>query len=362
MASPDDYRHMARALRLAERGLYTATPNPRVGCVIVKDGAIVGEGWHESAGQPHAEVHALRAGGDRSRGATVYLSLEPCSHHGRTPPCAEALIAARVARVVTAMQDPNPRVAGAGFARLRGAGIETECGVLESDARELNIGFISRMTRGRPWMRMKIAASLDGKTALLNGASRWITGQDARRDGHRFRARACAMLTGFGTVRDDNPQLTVREVKTSRQPLRVVVDSRLETPLDARVLDGGNVVVFGAAADRNKVAALEDCGAEVVMLPDAFGKVDLAALLADLGRRELNEVQVEAGFKLNGSLLQAGFVDELVLYLAPCLLGDAARGLFDLPALAELSERRTLAIRDMRQVGADLRIIARFAP
>lgn len=362
MASPDDYRHMARALRLAERGLYTATPNPRVGCVIVKDGAIVGEGWHESAGQPHAEVHALRAAGDRSRGATVYLSLEPCSHHGRTPPCAEALIGARVARVVAAMQDPNPRVAGAGFARLRGAGIDTECGVLESDARELNIGFISRMTRGRPWMRMKIAASLDGKTALLNGASRWITGQDARRDGHRFRARACAMLTGFGTVRDDNPQLTVREVETSRQPLRVVVDSRLETQLDARVLDGGNVVVFGAAADPNKVAALEDCGAEVVMLPNAFGKVDLAALLADLGRRELNEVQVEAGFKLNGSLLRAGLVDELVLYLAPCLLGDAARGLFDLPALAELSERRTLAIRDMRQVGADLRIIARFAP
>ena len=352
---------MARALRLAARGLCTTTPNPRVGCVIVRDGTIVGEGWHARAGEPHAEIHALRAAEDRARGATAYVSLEPCSHHGRTPPCADALMAARVERVVVAMQDPNPRVAGKGLAQLRAAGIETESGVLETEARELNIGFVSRMTRGRPWVRMKIAASLDGKTALSNGQSQWITGPDARRDGHRFRARACAVLTGFGTVRDDDPRLTVRDVETSRQPLRIVVDSRLETPLAAKVLEGGGVLVFAAIADRARIAALEDRGAEVIVLPNAAGKVDLEAMLAELGRRELNEVHVEAGFKLNGSLLEAGVVDELVLYLAPCLLGDAARGLFDLPALEDLSHRRALTIRDVRNVGNDLRVVARFA-
>jgi diaminohydroxyphosphoribosylaminopyrimidine deaminase/5-amino-6-(5-phosphoribosylamino)uracil reductase len=233
--------------------------------------------------------------------------------------------------------------------------------VLDDEARELNIGFVSRMTRGRPWVRMKIAASLDGKTALLNGKSQWITGPDARRDGHRFRARACAVLTGFGTVRDDDPRLTVREIETPRQPLRVLVDSRLETPLDAKVLAGGDVLVFAAVADRGRIAALEDGGAEVVVLTNAGGKVDLEAMMAELGRRELNEVHVEAGFKLNGSLLRAGVVDELVIYLAPCLLGDAARGLFDLPALDDLGHRRALAIRDVRHVGTDLRIVARFA-
>ena len=357
-----DYAFMARALRLAARSLYTTTPNPRVGCVIVRDGTIVGEGWHERTGEPHAEIHALRAAGEYARGATVYVSLEPCSHHGRTPPCTDALIAARVARVVAAMQDPNPRVAGSGLAQLRAAGVETESGVLETESRELNIGFVSRMTRGRPWVRMKIAASLDGKTALSNGKSQWITGSDARRDGHRFRARACAVLTGFGTVRDDDPRLTVREVETSRQPLKIVVDSRLETPLDAKVLEGGGVLVFAAIADRERiVAALEDRGAEVIVLPNAAQKVDLEAMMAELGRRELNEVHVEAGFKLNGSLLEAGVVDELVLYLAPCLLGDAARGLFDLPALEDLSHRRALTIRDVRNVGNDLRVVARFA-
>jgi diaminohydroxyphosphoribosylaminopyrimidine deaminase/5-amino-6-(5-phosphoribosylamino)uracil reductase len=353
---------MARALRLAGRGLYTTTPNPRVGCVIVRDGAVVGEGWHERAGEPHAEIHALRAAGERAQGATVYVSLEPCNHHGRTPPCADALIAARVARVVTALQDPNPRVAGSGFARLAAAGIETASGVLEDEARELNIGFVSRMTRGRPWLRMKMAASLDGKTALSNGKSQWITGPDARRDGHRFRARACAVLTGFGTVRDDDPRLTVRDVETTRQPLRIVVDSRLETPRDAKVLEGGGLLVFAAIADRTKIAALEERGAEVVVIPNEAGKVDLEAMLTELGRRELNEIHVEAGFKLNGSLLRAGVVDEIVLYLAPCLLGDAARGLFDLPALEDLSQRRGLTIRDVRAVGSDLRIVARFAP
>jgi diaminohydroxyphosphoribosylaminopyrimidine deaminase/5-amino-6-(5-phosphoribosylamino)uracil reductase len=273
----------------------------------------------------------------------------------------DPLRAAGVRRVVAAMQDPNPRVAGAGLGQLRAAGIATQCGVLEAEARELNIGFVSRMTRGRPWVRMKIAASLDGKTALLNGKSQWITGPDARCDGHRLRARACAVLTGFGTVRDDDPRLTVRDVETSRQPLRVVVDSRLETPLDAKVLEGGNVLIFAAIAERARIAALEQRGAQVIVLANAAHKVDLEAMLAELGRRELNEVHIEAGFKLNGSLLKAGVVDELVMYLAPCLLGDAARGLFDLPALGDLAQRRSLTIRDVRQVGDDLRIVARFA-
>jgi diaminohydroxyphosphoribosylaminopyrimidine deaminase/5-amino-6-(5-phosphoribosylamino)uracil reductase len=352
---------MARALRLAERGLHTTSPNPRVGCVVFRDGAVVGEGWHERAGEPHAEIHALRAAGLSAAGATVYVSLEPCAHWGRTPPCTDALISARVGRVVAAMQDPNPLVAGQGLARLRAADIDTEYGLLEGEARELNIGFVSRMTRGRPFVRMKIAASLDGKTALLNGRSQWITGPDARRDGHRLRARACAVLTGFGTVRDDDPRLTVRDVETSRQPLRVVVDSRLETPLDAKVLEGGNVLVVAAIYDRTKIAALEERGAEVAVIPNAAGKVDLEAMVIELGRREVNELHVEAGFKLNGSLLKAGVVDELVIYLAPCLLGDAARGLFDLPALGDLAQRRSLTIRDVRQVGDDLRIVARFA-
>ena len=352
---------MARALRLAERGLYTTTPNPRVGCVIVRDGHVVGEGWHERAGERHAEIHALGAAGDRARGATAYVSLEPCDHHGRTPPCVDALIAAQVGRVVAAMPDPNPCVAGAGLARLRTAGIEAQSGVLEVEARELNIGFVSRMTRGRPWLRMKLAASLDGKTALLNGKSQWITGTDARRDGHRFRARACAVLTGFGTVRDDDPRLTVREVETPRQPLRIVVDSRLGTPLDAKMLEGGGTLIFAAVADRERIAALESRGAEVIVLANGARKVDLAAMVMELGRREINEVHVEAGFRLNGSLLKTGVVDELVIYLAPCLLGDAARGLFDLPALEDLGERRALALRDVRQMGSDLRIVARFA-
>lgn len=350
---------MARALRLAERGLYTATPNPRVGCVIVREGRVVGEGWHERTGGPHAEVHALRAAGEAAAGATAYVSLEPCTHQGRTPPCDEALIAARVARVVAAMHDPNPQVAGRGMAKLAQVGIATAVGVLEDAARELNIGFASRMTRGRPWVRMKIAASLDGKTALASGKSRWITGAPARRDGHCWRARACALLTGIGTVRDDDPQLTVREVPTPRQPLRVVVDSRLELPENARVLAGGGVLIAAAREDREKMRRLEARGAVVVVLPDAQGKVELSGLMRELARRGVNEVHVEAGYKLNGSLLKAGLVDELLIYLAPHLLGDAARGMFDLPQLTELAGRRGLDIRDVRMVGSDLRIIAR---
>jgi diaminohydroxyphosphoribosylaminopyrimidine deaminase/5-amino-6-(5-phosphoribosylamino)uracil reductase len=354
-----DHGMMARALQLAERGLWTTSPNPRVGCVLVRAGEIVGEGWHEKAGEPHAEVHALRAAGERARGATAYVTLEPCSHHGRTPPCAEGLIAAGVARVVAAMQDPNPLVAGRGLALLQAAGIETACGLLENEARELNIGFVSRMTRGRPWLRLKAAASLDGKTALNNGVSQWITGPDARRDGHRWRARACAILTGIGTVRDDDPQLLVRDVETTRQPLRVVVDSRLETPLTARILQGGPVLVAAAVDDQEKADLLRSAGADVLVLPNADGKVELPALLAELGRRGINEVHAEAGFKLNGSLLREGLVDELLLYLAPCLIGHQASGLFNLPELISLDGKRALTIRDLRQIGQDIRLIAR---
>ena len=355
-----DHGMMARALQLAERGLWTTTPNPRVGCVLVRDGEIVGEGWHEKAGEPHAEIHALRAAGELARGATAYVTLEPCSHHGRTPPCADALVAAGVVRVVAAMGDPNPLVAGQGLARLRAAGIETASGLLEDEARELNIGFVSRMTRGRPWLRLKAAASLDGKTALNNGVSQWITGPDARRDGHRWRARACAVLTGIGTVRDDDPQLSVRDVDTSRQPLRVVVDSRLEIPLTAKILHGGPVLVAAAVDDEKKADLLRAAGAEVLLLPNADGKVELKGLLQELGRRGINEVHAEAGFKLNGSLLREGLVDELLLYLAPCLVGHAASGLFNLPELTSLEGKRLLQIRDLRQIGEDIRLIARL--
>ena len=355
-----DHAHMARALQLAEQGLWTTTPNPRVGCVLVSNGEIVGEGWHVKAGEPHAEVHALRMAGARARGATAYVTLEPCAHFGRTPPCAKGLIEAGVGRVVAAMQDPNPLVAGKGLAMLADAGIATATGLLESEARELNIGFVSRMTRGRPWLRLKAAASLDGKTALNNGVSQWITGPEARRDGHRWRARACAILTGIGTVRDDDPLLNVRDVETSRQPLRVVVDSRLEMPLTARMLQSGGPVLIAAAVDDPvRRAALQAQGAEVLCLPNPHGKVALPDLLLALGQRGINEVHAEAGFKLNGSLLREGLVDELLLYLAPCLIGHDAAGLFNLPALTALTNKTQLKIRDLRQLGQDIRLIAR---
>ena len=352
---------MARALGLAERGLFTTTPNPRVGCVIVRNGEVVGEGFHARAGEPHAEANALAAAGERAAGATVYVTLEPCNHHGRTPPCTDALIAARVRRVVAAMGDPNPKVGGEGFARLRAAGVEVASGLLEDEARELNIGFVSRLTRGRPWVRMKIAATLDGRTAAANGQSQWITGEASRRDGHRWRARACAVLTGIGTVKDDNPRLTVREVATPRQPLRVLVDSRLEVPLEARILEGGSLLVAAASQDHARIAALRTKGAEVVVLPNASGKVELAELMRELARRELNEIHVEAGVKLNGSLVAAGVVDELLIYLAPSLLGDGGNGMFNLPSIARLDQKLPLRLVDVRRIGEDVRVVARFA-
>ena len=350
---------MTRALQLAANGLYTTTPNPRVGCVLVRDGHVVGEGWHARAGGPHAEVEALAAAGAAARGTTAYVTLEPCSHHGRTPPCADALIAAGVARVVVAMHDPNPAVAGAGLERLRNAGIEVALGSAQDEARELNIGFVTRHSRGTPWARLKVAASLDGKTALTSGESRWITGAEARRDGHAWRARACAVLTGIGTVMEDDPQLTVREVQTSRQPLRVLVDSRLDVPPGAKILAGGGALIFAARDDPEKRRRLSDRGVEIVVAPNAAGKVDLAALMRELGRREINELHIEAGFKLNGSLLGEDLIDELLIYLAPSILGDAAQGMFNLPEASALGERRALEIRDQQRIGTDLRILAR---
>ncbi len=364
MISAADHEFMARALQLARRGLYTTTPNPRVGCVIVKDGAIVGEGWHERAGGPHAEISALQAAGASSksgaRGATLYVTLEPCHHHGRTPPCDEAVIAAGIKRVVIAMHDPDPRTAGQGIEHLRQAGIEVETGVIEAEALELNIGFVSRLTRGRPWVRVKLAASLDGKTALNNGNSRWITGKAARCDGHHWRARACAVLTGIGTVRADDPWLTVREVATNRQPLRIVVDSQLAISPAARMLENGGVLVVCANEDITKAAQLRGKGAEVIALPNPQGRVDLPALLKELARREANELHIEAGATLSGALLRAGLVDELLLYFAPCLLGAEARGMFELPPLNDLGARHNLKINDVRAVSGDLRILARL--
>jgi diaminohydroxyphosphoribosylaminopyrimidine deaminase / 5-amino-6-(5-phosphoribosylamino)uracil reductase len=361
--SAADHAFMARALQLAQRGLFTTTPNPRVGCVMVRDGRVIGEGWHEKAGLPHAEAVALNAivgAGETATGATTYVTLEPCSHFGRTPPCADALIEAGIARVVVAMQDPNPLVAGQGLAKLAAAGIDVGSGLLAAEAHELNIGFVSRMTRGRPWLRLKVAASLDGKTALNNGVSQWITGADARRDAHTWRARSCVVLTGIGTVKDDNPRLTVREVATTRQPLRVVIDSRLETPPDAAILEGGNVLI-AAAQDNERGTALRARGAEIVLLPNTQGKVDLPGLMQELGRRGVNEVLAETGARLNGSLLASGCVDELLIYQAPILIGDAARGMFGLAEIADLAGALRLNIIERRAVGADFRIRARLA-
>ena len=348
-----DQEMMRRALALAEKGLFSATPNPRVGCVLTQGERVVGEGSHEKAGAPHAEANALAAAGAAARGATAYLNLEPCAHHGRTPPCADALVAAGVARVVAAMRDPNPE-AGGGGARLAAAGVRFEHGLLEDEARELNIGFVSRVTRGRPWVRMKIAATLDGRTALANGKSQWITGAQARQDGQRWRARACAVLTGIGTVKADDPRLTVREVQTPRQPLRVVVDSRLETPPGAQILQGGNTLIFfGETANKPPP------GIEAVSMPNAQGKVDLAAMLQELARRGVNELHVEAGFKLNGSLAREGCVDEFLIYLAPSFLGDSAQGMLELAQMSSLDERLRVSLRSIERVGEDLRIIAR---
>jgi diaminohydroxyphosphoribosylaminopyrimidine deaminase/5-amino-6-(5-phosphoribosylamino)uracil reductase len=356
MFAAQDSRWMAQALRLAEQGLYGTSPNPRVGCVLVADERLVGSGWHRRAGEPHAEVLALREAGDEARNATAYVTLEPCSHHGRTPPCADALIAAGVARVVVAVRDPNPMVAGEGIARLRDAGIAVDCGLMETAATELNRGFFTRMTRGTPWLRSKIAMSLDGRTALANGISKWITGDAARLDVQHWRARSCAVLTGIETVLADDARLNVRDVVTERQPLRVVLDSRLRMPLSARMLRERHALIYAALPDPDKIAALEQAGATVSMLPGGNGQVDLPAMMRDLAQRGCNEVLLEAGSTLNGALLRAGLVDELLLYVAPQLLGDGARGMARLGELTGLDQRIDLKWQDVRQVGNDLRL------
>lgn len=357
--SAADVAYMARALRLAERGLFTTDPNPRVGCVIVKDGAIVGEGWHERAGEPHAEVHALREAGARAQGATVYVSLEPCCHHGRTPPCTDALIQAGVARVVAAMIDPNPRVGGSGLDALRAAGIAAEAGALEAEAIRLNPGFVQRMRVGRPHVRLKLAASLDGRTALESGESKWITGEAARADVHRFRARSSAIVTGIGTVLADDPAMTVRGVPGARNPLRVVVDSRLRTPKNAQMLGlPGGTLIACAQETATTADALRAAGADILALPGKARRVDLAALMHELAAREINEVWVEAGPALAGGLIEEGLVNEVLIYFAPQLLGDGARGLAHLPAIRTLADRVELGITDVRAVGRDWRITA----
>jgi diaminohydroxyphosphoribosylaminopyrimidine deaminase/5-amino-6-(5-phosphoribosylamino)uracil reductase len=361
----DDPRFMSRALELARRGLYSTDPNPRVGCVLVRDGGVVGEGWHARAGEAHAEVNAIRAAGDGARGATAYVSFEPCCHHGRTGPCTERLVTAGVTRVVAAMVDPDPRTAGRGLEALRTAGIDVASGVLEDQARELNVGFVTRHTRGRPFVRIKMAASLDGRTAMADGESKWITGPQARHDVQHLRARSSAIVTGIGTVLADDPALTVRDVQPQdggaiRQPERVVLDRRLRTPAYASLLgQPGTTLIATSSDDREARERLTDAGAEILTLAED-GHGGLEALMTTLAGRSINEVLVEAGATLAGALLGAALVDEIVLYTAPVLLGDSGRGLFHLPHVRRLAEGLELDIVDVRAVGRDWRITARI--
>jgi diaminohydroxyphosphoribosylaminopyrimidine deaminase/5-amino-6-(5-phosphoribosylamino)uracil reductase len=370
--TPDDARFMAQAIRLAERGMNTTSPNPRVGCVLVRNGEVVGEGWHERAGGPHAEVMALREAGEAARGAVAYVSLEPCSHYGRTPPCAEGLVNAGVGRVLAAMADPNPLVSGKGLAWLAAAGVETSVGLLETQAQQLNPGFCKRMKTGLPWVFSKLAMSLDGRTAMASGESRWITGPEARRDVHRLRARSCAILTGIGTVLADDPFLTARhaspvqsrdDIPLERQPARVVVDSRFRLSPSAKLFtQPGRTLLIGLETESKAAESLREAGAEIHLLSAGLdGRVDLNALMERLGQLEFNEVMVEAGATLNGELLRDDLVDEWVVYLAPCILGDGGRGLFHLPGLELMADRFELALQDARKVGNDIRIILQKA-
>jgi len=357
-----DTHWMSVALSWAEKAMYITTPNPRVGCVIVNaQGVLLGAGHTQPAGQAHAEMMALqdaKSQGHSVAGATAYVTLEPCSHQGRTGPCCDALIHADLSRLVVAAQDPNPQVNGKGIASLRQAGIQVDVGVLEDKARSLNPGFFKRMTQGLPWIRLKVAASLDGQTALTNGESQWITSASARLDGHAWRARSCAVLTGIGTVLEDDPQLNVRDIDTPRQPTLVIVDSKLETPLNARLWDTQREVwIYCATGDTDRKAALKAKGARVMCLPNAQGKVDLRALVQDLGQKAINEVHIEAGFKLNGSLLAVGVVDELLVYLAPLLIGQGL-GMASLGTFETLSQALKLKIQNVTTIGDDVRLIA----
>ncbi len=360
MSQPDDHRYMARAIQLAAKGLYSTQPNPRVGCVIVNGGQIVGEGYHRRAGGPHAEIHALQQAAELAKGSTVYVSLEPCSHHGKTPPCADALIEAGVARVVCAMQDPNPLVAGKGMERLQAAGIEAISGVLQGEAEALNPGFIKRMQQGMPYVRIKLAMSLDGRTAMHNGESQWITGEAARLDVQRLRARSSVVLTGSGTVLHDNPSMNVRVDAATLgieevpcQPLRAVIDSELKTAPDQQVYQlSGESCVF----TRKECLDRSDSRRQVAVSADENGKLQLREVLQTLAHQQANEIHVEAGAGLCGALLQQGLVDEVVIYMASHIMGDSARGLFHLPGLQRMEQRIPLKIADIRAVGNDWRI------
>jgi diaminohydroxyphosphoribosylaminopyrimidine deaminase/5-amino-6-(5-phosphoribosylamino)uracil reductase len=358
-----DRQCMTRALELAARGLATTDPNPRVGCVIAREGQIIAEGFHERAGEAHAEVIALRAAGERAAGATFYITQEPCTHFGRTPPCVDAVLAARPARVVIGMIDPNPRERGGGIKRLETAGIETQTGLLAAEARVLNCGFVQRMEQGMPWVRVKLAASLDGRTALANGESQWITGEAARADVQSWRARSSAILTGSATILRDDPQLNARLPDggaATRQPLRVIADSELRTPVNARALSPpGEALIFTNVPEGEQRRPFEARGVRIESARRAAGGIDLRQLMTRLAQMEMNEVWVEAGAFLSGALLAAGVVDELVIYFAPSILGGAARGMFELPELRSLKERRELEILETRMIGADLRVIAR---
>jgi len=360
--SPNDCAHMARALRLAKRGQYGAHPNPMVGCVLVRDDAIVGEGWHDVAGEAHAEINALAAAGDSACGSTAYVTLEPCVHHGKTPPCVEALVSAGVSDVVVALEDPFPQVAGRGIAALKKASVGIRVGLMQSSAEQLLTGFLSRITRGRPFVRLKMASSLDGGIAMSNGESQWITGPEARADVQRLRARSGAVMTGIGTILADDPSLTVRDATIDshgRQPLRVILDNGLRMPLSAEMLAlPGQTLVY--CVDDEKREALVDAGAEVIKVGANAGLVDVPAVLVDLAEREVNDVLVEAGPTLAGSLISAGLVDELIIYQAPHIMGSETMGMFDTPAWTELANRKSLDISDVRRVGADTRITARI--
>lgn len=346
---------MSEALRLAEKALFTTSPNPRVGCVIVQNNEIVGRGYHVKAGESHAEVMALEEAGSKSEGSDVYVTLEPCSHTGRTPPCVNALIKAKVKKVFIAMQDPNPLVSGQGIQKLKEASIEVEVGVMEAQAQQLNLGFISRMTKKLPYVRAKLAVSIDGKTALHNGKSQWITGDAARADAQYWRASSCAIVTGIGTVLSDNPKLSVRLYENARQPLRVVVDSELKIPLDAHILHEKPLLIVYANDKQKKLPQLQALGIECTQLDDS-GKVDLVALIKMLAEREMNEVWIEAGEGLNGAFLKAHLIDELIIYYAPVILGSEAKGMFTLPAYEDLENKITTTLIDQRWVGQDLRM------